>query len=82
MRGIIDQIELDAESRAIVVEHKTRFNPSLPSHAQKRTAKLQVQLALSLMKAFQRKLSSPLPSPLLHGMVLTLSQTLYADGCT
>ncbi len=42
VRGIIDQIELDADGRAVIVEHKTRFNPSLPSHAQKRTARLQV----------------------------------------
>jgi RecB family exonuclease len=47
MRGIIDQIELDADGHALIVEHKTRRNPSLPSHAQKLTAQLQVKRPLS-----------------------------------
>lgn len=42
MRGIIDQIEVDQEGQAVVVEHKTRRNPSLPGDAQTKTALLQV----------------------------------------
>ncbi|KAK9867127.1 hypothetical protein WJX84_003384 [Apatococcus fuscideae] len=72
VRGIIDQIELDAESRAIVVEHKTRFNPSLPSHAQKRTAKLQVLLYCALFGSLAASARQHLPAML---------QQLRLDGC-
>ncbi|KAK9834388.1 hypothetical protein WJX74_000477 [Apatococcus lobatus] len=64
VRGIVDQIELDAEGRAVVVEHKTRRNPSLPSPAQKRTARLQVLLYCALFGSLAASAQQYLPAML------------------
>lgn len=42
--GIVDQLEFGEDGRVVIVEQKTRFQPSLPSHSQRRTTALQVML--------------------------------------
>lgn len=42
VKGIADELRLDDLGKIVVVEHKTRRNASLPSNAQKDTARLQV----------------------------------------
>jgi hypothetical protein len=49
VKGIIDELQLDELGKVRIVEHKTRRNSSVPSQAQKDTARLQV---LSLCKSF------------------------------
>ena len=44
VKGIVDELRLDDLGKIIVVEHKSRKNHSLPSEAQKDTARLQVRL--------------------------------------
>ncbi len=44
MKGIIDELVLDDLGKVRIVEHKTRRSASLPSEAQKQTARLQVHL--------------------------------------
>ncbi len=46
VKGIIDELRLDDLGKMVVVEHKTRRNASLPSDAQKDTARLQVHALL------------------------------------
>lgn len=42
MKGIIDELQLDELGKVRIVEHKTRRRSSVPSDAQKETARLQV----------------------------------------
>ena len=43
VKGIVDELRLDDLGKIIVMEHKSRKNHSLPSEAQKDTARLQVR---------------------------------------
>lgn len=42
IKGIIDELAIDELGRVKIVEHKTRKNSTLPTEAQKQTARLQV----------------------------------------
>lgn len=42
VKGIIDELVLDELGKVRIVEHKTRRSASVPSEAQKQTARLQV----------------------------------------
>ena len=42
VKGIIDELQLDELGKVRIVEHKTRRRSSVPSDAQKETARLQV----------------------------------------
>ena len=44
VKGVIDELRLDDLGKIVVIEHKTRRNPNLPSNAQKDTARLQVNI--------------------------------------
>ncbi|KAK9909719.1 hypothetical protein WJX75_006580 [Coccomyxa subellipsoidea] len=65
VKGIIDELQLDELGKVRIVEHKTRRNSSVPSQAQKDTARLQVMLYRSLLQGLTDACDAELGSEIL-----------------
>eukprot|EP00884_Botryococcus_braunii_P004694 jgi/Botrbrau1/14225/Bobra.0254s0014.1 len=79
LRGYVDQIEMDSEGHALIVENKFRRSAKMPTPAQERTSLFQAQLYCLLYEGLAEFLSGPDAVGFLEAYNIDVEKVLWSD---